>query len=204
MNKKGQFFIIIAIFLALVIFGLSLQPNKLRQDLPLYDFSSLSDNYIEESPKVVNYAIYNKKNVTEVLPEFTQDFIQYAHSINPSLGLVYVYNDNNAILVENYLNETSITLRTQNTSQELFNSQFAVVNEVSITVAGKRYIHSVPVNLKNFDKSYSTFQTGESLNWIDLEVSGVVHRFDVSQSTPRLVILLKASNDQITEIQLSK
>ena len=58
MYKRGQFYIIIVIILALSIFLVSGEQNTIKEVTLFQDFDDISENYVEEAPKVVNYAVY--------------------------------------------------------------------------------------------------------------------------------------------------
>lgn len=204
MNKRGQFYIIIVLLLSLAIFGLVAKPNKLEETAILGDFDSLSQNYLIESPKITNYVLYNEGNVSETLTNFTQDFIDYAKNINPSIGLIYLYHDQeeDIIYVKNFLHE-EVQILIGNSSQELFGSQQQTINDISLLIGGKKFVHSVPIPIENYEEGYGGF-TGsgiESGDFVRLNIGGIFYNFRTPQTTD-LVIVLKSTQGNTTEINI--
>ena len=75
MNKRGQFFIFVAIIVALLVFTLITKSNTIREEVTLQNFEQLSQNYLTESPKVINYAIYSVESPEVSLSSFTEEFV---------------------------------------------------------------------------------------------------------------------------------
>ena len=93
MNKRGQVYILAALILIGVLFTLSLQPNKIVQSNLNQDFNALSENYVEESNRLIN-SLYNTENkgaLVSYFENFTVIFTSYSKSQNPSMGLFYVF-----------------------------------------------------------------------------------------------------------------
>ena len=63
------------------------------------------DNYVYEAKIVINNAIYENKNISQELNNFTESYITYAESKNMDLGIVSLYSDNNQIFTANYLDD---------------------------------------------------------------------------------------------------
>ena len=104
MNKRGQFYLIIVLVLAFLIYGVTGKTNSIEKPILFQDFSDLSENYVTESKNIVNDALYsNSLNVATDLDSFTQEFLVYAKQKNPSVGIVYVYKEGIDVRVANYL-----------------------------------------------------------------------------------------------------
>src|SRR3989344_538036 len=148
MQKRGQFFILGAIILALALFVLMVKLNTFEDIDLLKDFPALSANYKTEIVKVVNDAIMNGEDENARLSEFTANYVGYARTIDPNLGFVYVYytrkvnNEGDIIgeaVVKNYLgtnpvNVYSITGTTPPNS--LFGDTDTSISDVSLNVDG--------------------------------------------------------------------
>ena len=104
-NKRGQFYIIISVILAIAVFSVTSNPNKIQEAILFESFESLSNNYIHESGYVINSALKNQENVEEELDEFTIKYLEYSQQRNPNLNLLYVYSNpvNGEIILVNYL-----------------------------------------------------------------------------------------------------
>lgn len=166
MNKRGQFFILIAVILCGVILILSSRVNTYEERILLEDFPDLSANYAEESPKIVNDAILMGKKDAEiqtVLEDFTKNFTNYAQSIDPNLGIVYVYRssgDTQKFKVANFLSEdptdkknivwTCEGITPETCTDSLFSDTSKTINELSLDVAGIKFKKTIPTKVTNF------------------------------------------------------
>lgn len=105
MKKRGQFYILIALVIGVVIFLIVSQTNIFIQEDPSTDIGALSENYIIESNKLINTLIGAKReNVSEVLSQATTAFVyEYARTRDPKFGLVYVFTNEDKAVIENYL-----------------------------------------------------------------------------------------------------
>ncbi|MEM4337126.1 MAG: hypothetical protein QXG86_03925 [Candidatus Woesearchaeota archaeon] len=126
MNKKSQFYIITAVILLALTFGLSKPKIKYASDR---NFKELCENYIKEAPFAAN---------TGNLNEFTQKFVDYGKTKEPNFGLLYleIRQDNitafNLVKKTTYINEFKLSFNeTLTTDRE---------NQVIITLDKNQYI----------------------------------------------------------------
>lgn len=103
MNKKGQFYLLTAVILATVLWA-SL-PQHREQTIVRTTFDVLRENFITESPNVINYALSNEKNLTETYKIFVEDFIRYAETKQVEFGVTYLIRTPDYLEVGNYLGE---------------------------------------------------------------------------------------------------
>src|SRR3989344_7788193 len=108
MDKRGQFYIIIAIIISLAFFSIITPQNRVEETILFQDFNDVSLNYVQEAPKVANYGIFNDLDVKDVLSDFTRNFLTFAKQRNPTIELIYVYNNGTNVNMKSYLNETSV------------------------------------------------------------------------------------------------
>lgn len=94
MNKKGQFFIIAAILIVLVIFGMaSISTYAITRPEPR-TLSDLSSELNREGFKVIEYGIYNKENLEKLTDSFTgEDIAKYFLKKTDNANIVFVYGD---------------------------------------------------------------------------------------------------------------
>ncbi len=102
-NKKGQFYVLTAVIICSVLFML-LYGREPMQKINT-EFRSLYNNYIYESPIVINNAIYHNKNLSNQFKNFTASFIRYAKEKNINLGVFYMLKVDDDIEAANYLND---------------------------------------------------------------------------------------------------
>ena len=87
-NKKGQFYIFIALLLSSLVFTMYPFTSSVIQTE--YSFQSLTQNYLSEAPKVVNSAVIKKIDVFQSFEDYTLDFIDYATTKNLNFELAYI------------------------------------------------------------------------------------------------------------------
>ncbi len=197
MDKRGQFYIIIVLIAAIAMYGVSSDVNTLEEPKLFEDFSDLSNNYIKESSGIVNYALFNNQNATDLLPNFTVKFLTYAKQKNPTVSLIYFYSNGSVVEVRNYLNESTTIVIAENTTEELFGASQPSVSEMSIEVGGIDFIHDFPTDIQNFGEGFYTASAPPQK--IDFSISGIIHRFDLSTG-PSINIFLRASDEQVEQV----
>ena len=58
-GKKGQVFLVAAIILGLALISVTTKQNTAKEYPIISDYEELSNNYLTEAPKIINYAKYN-------------------------------------------------------------------------------------------------------------------------------------------------
>jgi len=192
MNKKGQFYIIIVLVICMALYGITRDENTVKEATLFEDFSKVSSNYINEAPKVINYAIYNDESVEDTLTGFTTKFLKYAEKRGGNIGLVYVFYDsttNNEAIITNYLRE-GIT----DSENVILGQQQDVLESITVNVGGKDFYHQVPVKALNFGESwYSSSNLNPGL--ITLSIGGILHNIDLEDTNgPTFKVILKTES----------
>ena len=135
MNKKSQFYFFAAIILiGLVFLIISSQPSinsKNNQNL-----QNLFKNYNYEARILINNAIYENKNISYELKNYTNRFISYAKNKDANLKILFMYSYQNNTHIVNYLKEPvlinpdSLTIQNEqeivtsyNTTQIVFSNE---------------------------------------------------------------------------------
>ncbi len=199
MNKRGQFFILGAIILALALFVLMVKLNTFDETFLIKDFYPLSENYKTESVKVVNDAIAQGGTITpnKALNDFTEKYVNYARTIDPNVGFVYVYwnKTSGEAQINNYLGNTPVNLYTYSPKQQetdsLFGDTANSISDVSLSIGGLEFKKTIPVHIKNFDDNANS---GEFSGKISLEIAGVF--YDIPANTPLTIIARSATGDE--------
>lgn len=195
MNKRGQFFILGAMIMALALFVLMVRVNTYEEKILLEDFPDLSKNYESESVKVVNDALLNNLDENKALSDFTKDYVNYARTLDPNLGFVYVYYNRTSgeAVVSNYLGDQAVNVYTIGSKTDaLFGDSSKSINDVSLNIGGIEFKKTIPVNVNNFDPSMTT-ETFPGK--ISLEIAGVFYDVPSSGSGPLTVIARSATSD---------
>ena len=93
-NKTGQFYLIAAIVIVVVLFGLVTVTNKIITKPSETDTYQLSKELNLEGESVINYGVLNDKNIDQQLVTFTQDYGKY---IGESSDVYFVYGNKEGI-----------------------------------------------------------------------------------------------------------
>lgn len=201
MNKRGQFFILAAIILMLAIFVLVTKVNTYEEKMLLEDFPELSDNYKTEASRVVNDALLSGQNPTAnggALQKFTEEYVSYAKTIDPRLGIVYAYRNplTNEIVVDNYYTG-AITVGPEN----IFSADEKSLNEVSLDLGGTNFKRSIPTKLNIYDKGYSQYSSvGDS---ISLEIDGVFYPINLVDDNLGIVTKDSTETGDLVRVDIS-
>jgi hypothetical protein len=88
-NKKAQFYLIATFIVVLLIVGLSLMSNY--SSVKRYSaIENLKEELQIERGYVLDYGIYNEKNMDIVLNNFTEDFAEY---VDEDITLYFLYGE---------------------------------------------------------------------------------------------------------------
>ena len=98
MNKRGQFFILVAIIIALSLFSVIVIHNKITEHARLEDYEDLTRNFESEVPKVISDAKYRDLDVNDRLREFSGDFLDSARQSDPNFGLIFIVKDSDGTI----------------------------------------------------------------------------------------------------------
>ena len=103
-HKKTQFYMFAGVILISYVFFIVANKSSIDtsevENLEIY-----LDNYVYEAKIVINNAIYDNKNISYELNNFTNSYITYAKSKNIGLGILSLYSNDNQIYIANYLND---------------------------------------------------------------------------------------------------
>lgn len=102
-DKKGQFYILIALLLISYAFGLARQDVPIRK--PKDTFQLLHEGYVSEGSAAINNAVYEDANVTARFSAFTDDYMAFARSAEPGFRLVYLLKYRDWLTVGNRLGD---------------------------------------------------------------------------------------------------
>ena len=189
-NKRGQFYIIISIILAVAVFGITSNPNQIQEAILFEELEDLSNNYIHESEYVVNYALKNISNVEEDLERFTQKYLDYAKQRNPHIKLLYIYSNGSEVLLVNHFNATIEVLNIT----EVPGASQPLVQDISVEVGGKDFSYKIPVKAEDFGYDWYSSSLPNSFN---LSVAGFLHTFDLSDTGPEFNVIINLPSDTL-------
>ena len=143
-GKKGQFYIIAAVIIAVVIAGLATTINYAITSETPTRFYDLSKSYNLEAAKVVDYGVYQKYTppvpIEDILQNFTDQFYANAQLKDPNIEVILVYGNSSSATAFSYTKNETTFLNAQNTAT------FAGGESVSQT---NLYVSDKPLGLQN-------------------------------------------------------
>ena len=207
MNKRGQFYIIMAIVVSLIIYSLYLPENKIEEVTLFEDFRDISLNYQTESPKVVNHYIYKNledEDLKNAITNFTSDFLEQIQQKNPNVNLVFFLSNGTHVFIKSYF-DNSILFQQTNTTKELFGENQESLNSIKLKVSGKDFEQQVPVKMKNFGNEFTSQTLPLSDDEFVVEIGTIFHNFQLNRNNigNEFIFLIEANNGNITNIYTS-
>lgn len=202
MRKRGQIFLVAAVLLALVIFSLVSIYNDYQEKIVLEDFPDLSSNYQQELKQLTNEVLLSgqESQVGDELESFTNDYVDYARTIDPNIGFVYVYWDRKTgtAKVVNYGDQPINVIGTQDTGTAFTDQSLGIV-DISLGSGDMKFKKTVPVRLTQFDETYNDVEIPEDT--FNLEVGGVFYNIGDLNSKNLQIISKSSSADGETVIE---
>lgn len=129
-NKKAQFYLLTAIILIVVLFGIA-NTNTQVMNSPQKIKTNIHQLYELEAKNIINNAVYEGKNETQELKIFTQKFISNYDLNNKKLLIVYVYKNYEKTTIMNFM-EQNVTI--EPISLILEKSESIVITTQDITI----------------------------------------------------------------------
>jgi len=114
MQKRGQFYIIGAAIIILIIMGLTSTVNIASVTPKQIKFFDISDNFEKESVKIVDYGVYTETaSINQKVSDFYENYSRYALASYPDAYISFVYgNESSSTYGELNVTEASICLGT--------------------------------------------------------------------------------------------
>ncbi|MBI4153698.1 hypothetical protein HY501_00015 [Candidatus Woesearchaeota archaeon] len=199
MDKRGQIYILVALVLALVIFGLNTVTNKASQVNLESNFRELSDNYATESVNLVNSLLSNSEDVASSFINFTLLFTSYAKTINPRFGLIYAFEYDDKVYLGNYLDDRiNLLCETCLKARSIAGCYEQI--PASITFEGLETdinVYNNVIGVCNLTLESADFAGGVTPAYINITIKNIPYQFLLKQGTPDLAIVSwEAAQDQ--------
>lgn len=193
MNKKGQFYIIIAVLLSFALFSVTYATNTIEEPVLYSNFNEVSENYIYESSNLINYLLKNKdQDIKTEISVFTQDFLNYAKIRDPSFEMIYFYSEDDMIYIDNTYGNDAIV---GENIDETIGGYENIIQDVSLEVGGVDFVYQVPIKASNFGKDWTT-TTADWGGDIKLNLGGIIYPIHLNPSDFK--VILRSSDFEYT------
>ena len=200
MKKRGQMYIISAVILGIIIFGLANRSNVLEKKEVKDDFENIGENYAFESSEVINYGVNkDEKNLFDLFNKFTAKFLKYSGKKDDDVGVLYVLAaknvaDKNVVEIRNCL-----SLKGKKQPKDRDEVIFSCLDEVSssISVAGLGGL-SVGAPLPDRYSSKTVGRGEKQKIKIGDEEYDLIYEFDTSGENPKIgYVIIKEEGDTV-------
>jgi len=145
-NKRGQFFILSAVILSLILTSLTSiynSSNTSEEPQSLYD---LTENIKNEGFEVIDYGFYNSKDMQSTLIGYADNISDYILNTEPDAEFFFVYGNTTAVILEDYTKDdvqSTISLQTGQSitfiSVNAPNRVYRKTNRISITITDPNF-----------------------------------------------------------------
>jgi len=95
-NRRGQFYLIAAIIIIAVLFGLVAVTNYVKEKPSSIKYYDLDSELKLESEQVINYGIINSQEVNGLLESFSTSYADYINQ-GEQANLYFIYGDEETI-----------------------------------------------------------------------------------------------------------
>jgi len=187
MEKKGQFFLIAAGIIAVIVVGLATSVNyAITQPEPTV-FYDLSKNFDKETMKVVDFGTFSPPpDAAKGLADFIENFTKYAQEKDPNIELVYLFGNNLNVAV---FNSAKKAIYSCPKNEECTPVGGLEESKISLTIAEK---------LINRDVTQQNPQTGQfSGNEITIKIGDVEYTYYLPENNQFYFILRTEKNKEI-------
>lgn len=177
MDKRGQFYLVAAVIIVLILSGLSGVSTFVDVKSEPATIKSISEDLARESYNIVEYGIYNDEDLDGLLTSFSGDYIgEFFLQKSPESNIIFLFGNKNGLKVLQYNkgSQGKISLGSANFKTK---KNFVRVKEISSAeLAGK--------------------------DTIDLELLGNTYTFEIKDNEMFYFVVVK-EGDEETFIELS-
>ena len=144
-GNRGQFFILAAVILSLVIISLASVSNYVSTSKEPEKFYDLSEEIKQETSKVIDYGVYQEEDIQAKIQDFTSNVSIYMKDQDPDTEFIFAYGNQEKMIIENYgKEEVNIAGNIIEPGSKEFKSKVKLVfgdatSKVSVTETGSDY-----------------------------------------------------------------
>jgi len=198
MTKRGQFYIITALIIAAIVFGLTTAMNYATVHPAPAQFYDLSKNFEAESTQVIDYGVYSgARDIQGNVKNFTKAFLEYAIEKDPNIELFYIYGNSTALTIVNYgKNESGITTE-KGSTENLAGGSALTVSQINYQISEKTFSQDITERAANFAKISTTVNPGD---WVKINIAGIVYDFNLKNQDQFRFIIKTTTSTKETQI----
>ncbi|MEA3378540.1 MAG: hypothetical protein U9Q69_02760 [Nanoarchaeota archaeon] len=191
MKKRGQIYLLVALVIGVVIFGLVTVTNKVQQESLKSDFEKLSKNYARESSRLIN-SLIGKKTEEEIAADFmdfTMLFTGYSKTQSPEFGLIYVFKYGDILYIGNYLDEElKISCEGCDPAEAILTGCYEKI-PASVEFEGLSFDMGIDINDLKTEGCIKEITAPEGNLELGLEIAEVPYLFNIREDHPEVIMV---------------
>jgi len=192
MNKRGQVYILAAIVMSIIIYGMVTISNRVVQDSVASDFERISNNYATETAKLVN-SVAGQGDVLAYFKNFTVMFASYAKAQSPRFELISVFDNNGKMYIGNFLKEKIIVTCNDNLCEDTL-PLAGCYQTIPAILSFEGMKVPVTVNMQDVAKCETEIEYATAPEYINISVSNVAYQFMLETEQPDVVVVSWETN----------
>ena len=103
-SKGGQYYVFAGLIFVFLAFSVVNAGSRfLKKNIESQQYL---DNYKSQANIIIDNAVYENKNISYELRNYTEEFINYGIQKNLDFKILYLYSHNHYIYIVNYVGET--------------------------------------------------------------------------------------------------
>ena len=182
-NKKGQFYIIGAIIIALIVSGLTAEVNSAKLQQEPQQFSEITETFEVEMIQIIDNGVATTKNqdaIEQNLNTFAETFTKDATAKDPEIGFLYVYGNKDEATIVNYLRQNGEFKRGISDPIRITGGNAISLNKITASVGGEEFTRFIETRASAFSGINSlTVPASEN---VQINILGIPYNFKLSES----------------------
>jgi len=196
MNKRGQFFLLAAVIISVIVLGIGAISNQARVSEEPRDFFDSAENIESESVAVVDYLVYNEdcESAVETCPEDINNVSSFIDEVSkgirdnePNSDLVVLYGNSSEFFIENHgAREITYTCGSE-VDKKIPSRDFEPVE-----VTEGPFETETRGNLRNVERKKCS-----SIGEIEILIEGEEHLVNFSENSQVVFLIRKELGDEV-------
>ncbi|MDI6737545.1 MAG: hypothetical protein QME12_03440 [Nanoarchaeota archaeon] len=191
-DKRGQVYVLAAIVMSIIIYGMVTISNRVVQESVASDFERISNNYAMETAKLVN-SVAGKGDMLEAFKNFTVLFASYAKAQSPRFELISVFDSNQKLYIGNFLKEKIIITCNDNLCDEAL-PLAGCYQKVSATLTFEGMGVPATVNMIEVAKCQTEIAYTTPIKYINISAGNVAYQFRLEREQPDVIVVSWETN----------